>query len=126
MEILAQAAEQAVQGSGDYLGYAIGAALLALVGGGGGGAWAMKRWSSGGAPGGSAGTSGAAAAGVCPVHDGLVKLLDERKLTSDAEFSEVRDELKDMRKETRDGFTTLFAKVDALSISIATQRDRRQ
>ena len=111
MDLLAAATSEAVN-NGTTIGTIIGGAILVLLGGGaGGGAVVLKKRRSSG----DSNRGDRFNRDECDRrHQAWEKLSDERKATTDNEIAEVKDDVKEMRKENREGFQQLFNKIDEL------------
>jgi len=56
----------------------------------------------------SNGNGGSTKSTVCPAHEGLVKLLDERHQALKGEIEEVKGNVKELRKENQENFKEVF------------------
>lgn len=88
MELLAQ-------GTAEAVGIAVGAAVLVLTGGKGLAALGARK-------------SAKEPRGTCPVHDQVVRLLDERQEETDRRLMEMRQDHKAFETRTDDNFRELF------------------
>lgn len=89
--------ELLAQGTAESVGIALGAAVLVLTGGKGLAMLAPKR--DKGRP---------ETRGTCPVHDQVVRMLDERHETLGGRLKDLREDHKAFEARTDDNFRELF------------------